>query len=65
MGAENLDEIFNVQGGALATGSPWGAAGAILTIDLLNRMNQQNVGYGMAVTPAEGGQVMAVLLKGR
>lgn len=65
MGAQNLDNTFNTEGGGLVLGSTWGGAGAILTVDLLNRMNKKGIQHGMVVVPAEGGQVMAAIFKGR
>ena len=63
MGLLNSDKIFNSEGGALATGSAWGACGAVMTVDLLNRMKSSDTAAGIVVTPAEGGQAMAAVFK--
>lgn len=53
----------NVGGGALATGSAWGAAGAVLFADLIHRLRENNVANGLIVVPAEGGQTMAMVIR--
>ena len=63
MGIQNLEKIFNSEGGGLALGSAWGACGAVLTVDLLHRMNSSDTTAGIVATPAEGGQTMAAVFK--
>ena len=63
LGATNIDEIFNRDGGSLSTGNAWGAMGTILLIDLLHQMKEENIPYGLAIAPAEGGQVVACIVK--
>ena len=53
----------NVNGGALATGDPWGGAGSILMVKLLEELADAGKSTGMVVTPALGGQAMAVIIK--
>ena len=63
MGIKNARDIFNVAGGALAKGNPWGACGAVVFVDLLELMKAREAQIGIAVMPAEGGQVMAAILR--
>lgn len=65
LGATDLEKTFNCEGGGLITGSAWGAAGSAMLVDLLYRMNREGVSIGLAVTPAEGGQSMAMILRAR
>lgn len=54
---------LNPQGGALAQGNPWGAAGAILVGRAAHRLARREARRGMVVMPAEGGQGLAVILQ--
>ena len=60
---EAFAERANPSGGALATGNPWGAAGAVLLTKVVHGLQRRGGGIGMAVLAAEGGQGMAVVLK--
>lgn len=60
------DEIksrVNSNGGSLATGNPWGASGAILVNKIMHELEEGNKEIGLIVTPAEGGQAMAMIIR--
>lgn len=59
---EEIDAKVNSQGGSLNSGLPWGAVGAVLLADLVSRLHEERKKYGMVVTPAEGGQTLAVVI---
>lgn len=59
----NLERIVNPYGGMLAYGNAWGASGSILLDRLIQGLQNGDGGYGIAVTFAEGGQAIALLLR--
>lgn len=61
LGLDAADKRINPLGGGLATGSPWGASGAIQLVDLVNGLEAEQT--GMLLNPAEGGQAMCVIVK--
>lgn len=54
---------YNVFGGALAYGHPYGASGAIITLHLLESLRQRNGHFGCASVAAAGGVGTALLLE--
>lgn len=62
MSDEDIKAKVNVEGGTLVTGISWGAVGAVLLTDLTYRLKDENKKYGMVITPAEGGQTLAVVI---
>lgn len=60
---EALAERVNRAGGALATGNPWGAMGAVLLARAVHALRRRNVRIAMVALGAEGGQGMAMVLK--
>jgi acetyl-CoA C-acetyltransferase len=58
-----LAERVNPSGGALASGNPWGAAGAVLLTRAVYALRHRGGGIGMVAVTAEGGQGMAIILK--
>ncbi len=57
------DEQVNVNGGAIATGHPLGATGAILTCKLLGEMRRRDAKRGMVTMCIGGGMGFAYLLE--
>lgn len=57
------DEQFNVNGGAIATGHPLGATGAILTCKILGEMKRRNARRGIVTMCIGGGMGFAYLLE--
>ena len=57
------EEKVNVNGGAVATGHPLGATGAILTVKILGEMKRRNARRGMVTMCIGGGQGFAYLLE--
>ncbi len=57
------DEQFNVNGGAIATGHPLGATGAILTCKILGEMKRRNAKRGIVTMCIGGGMGFAYLLE--
>lgn len=53
----------NSAGGTLTTGLAWGMCGAAMLTDLIDRLHMEKKNYGMVITPAEGGQTLAVVVK--
>jgi acetyl-CoA C-acetyltransferase len=53
----------NSNGGSLATGNSWGAAGAILVDNILTELDTSEKKYGLILNAAEGGQVIALIVK--
>jgi len=53
---------LNPQGGALAQGNPWGAAGAILVGKAAHRIARREARRGLIAMSAEGGQGLAMIL---
>ena len=60
---EALAERVNPSGGALATGNPWGAAGAVLLTRAVHALRRRGNGIGMVAVTAEGGQGIAMVLR--
>lgn len=54
---------YNVFGGALAYGHPYGASGGIITLHLLESLRQRGGRYGCASVAAAGGVGTALLLE--
>jgi acetyl-CoA C-acetyltransferase len=60
---DTLADRVNPSGGALSTGNPWGAAGAVLLTKLVYELRRRGGRIGMAAVTAEGGQGMAVVVR--
>lgn len=60
--SKSLDK-YNVFGGALAYGHPYGASGAIITLHLLESLRQRGGKFGCASVAAAGGVGTALLLE--
>lgn len=60
--AQSLDK-YNVFGGALAYGHPYGASGGIITLHLLEALKRCNGRYGAASVAAAGGVGTALLIE--
>lgn len=56
-------EKYNIFGGALAYGHPYGASGGIITLHLLEALQRVNGRYGCASVAAAGGVGTALLLE--
>ncbi len=56
-------EKTNVNGGAIATGHPLGATGAILTVKILNELKRREGKYGIVTMCIGGGMGFAYLLE--
>jgi len=56
-------EKTNVNGGAIATGHPLGATGAILTVKILGEMQRRDVKRGMVTMCIGGGMGFAYILE--
>jgi len=54
------DEIFNVNGGAIAIGHPLGASGARLPVTLVHEMNRRDADLGLATECVGFGQGAAI-----
>lgn len=59
---QSLDK-YNVFGGALAYGHPYGASGGIITLHLLEALKQRGGRYGCASVAAAGGVGTALLVE--
>ena len=59
------DEIFNVNGGAIAIGHPLGASGARLPVTLLHEMEKRDAGKGLATLCVGFGQGGAITFERR
>lgn len=59
----NSVEKYNVFGGALAYGHPYGASGAIITLHLLESLRQRGGRLGCASVAAAGGVGTSILLE--
>lgn len=57
------EEQYNVNGGAIATGHPLGATGAILTCKILGEMKRRNAKRGIVTMCIGGGMGFAYLLE--
>lgn len=60
---EALAERVNPAGGTLATGSPWGAMGAVLLARAVQALHRRGARIAMVALGAEGGQGMALVLR--
>jgi acetyl-CoA C-acetyltransferase len=60
---ETLAERVNPAGGALATGNPWGAMGAVLLARAVHELRRRSARIAMVALGAEGGQGMALVLR--
>jgi acetyl-CoA C-acetyltransferase len=60
---EALAERVNPAGGALATGNPWGAMGAVLLARAVHALRRRSARIAMVALGAEGGQGMALILR--
>ena len=60
---EALAERVNPAGGALATGNPWGAMGAVLLVRAVHALRRRSARIAMVALGAEGGQGMALVLR--
>ncbi len=58
-------EIFNVAGGSIAFGHPFGATGARMTLTLANEMARRDVEFGLLSVCAQGGMGFAMVLERR
>ncbi len=54
------DDIYNVNGGAIAIGHPLGASGARLPVTLIHEMNERDVDLGLATECVGFGQGAAI-----
>lgn len=59
----NLIDRYNILGGALAYGHPYGASGAIIMLHLLKSLEKINGNYGITAIAAAGGMASAILIK--
>lgn len=59
----NSKDKYNIFGGALAYGHPYGASGGIITLHLLEALRQRNGRLGCASVAAAGGVGTALLLE--
>lgn len=59
----HLIDRYNILGGALAYGHPYGASGAIIMLHLLKSLEQINGEYGVSAIAAAGGVASAILIK--
>lgn len=57
------DEIFNVNGGAIAIGHPLGASGARITMHLLHELCRRKKRYGLGSACIGGGQGIALIVE--
>lgn len=57
------DEVFNVNGGAIAIGHPLGASGARITTHLLYELRRRGKRYGLGSACIGGGQGIALVLE--
>lgn len=60
---EWMDEVCNVNGGAIAIGHPIGASGNRITVSLIHEMKRSGKQYGLASLCIGGGMGTAVILK--
>jgi acetyl-CoA C-acetyltransferase len=59
----NLIDRYNILGGALAYGHPYGASGAIIMLHLLKSLEKISGEYGITAIAAAGGMASAILIK--
>ncbi|MBI9035525.1 MAG: acetyl-CoA C-acetyltransferase [Bacteroidales bacterium] len=60
---EWIDEVCNVNGGAIALGHPIGASGNRITVSLIHEMKRSNKEFGLASLCIGGGMGTALILK--
>ncbi len=60
---EWVDEVCNINGGAIALGHPIGASGNRITVSLIHEMKRSGKQYGLASLCIGGGMGTAVILK--
>jgi len=60
-----MTERYNILGGALAYGHPYGASGGIITLHALKALEQVNGTFGVCSIAAAGGIGTAILIKNR
>lgn len=58
-----VEDIVNVEGGAIAHGHPIGASGAVLTTRLLHSMRRDGIRRGIVTLCIGGGQGIALALE--
>jgi acetyl-CoA acyltransferase len=58
-------ETFNVAGGSIALGHPFGATGGRITLTLANEMARRDVEFGLLSVCAQGGMGFAMVLERR
>lgn len=63
MTEKDVEAKVNSAGGTLTTGLAWGTCGAAMLTDLIDKLHVEKRNYGMIITPAEGGQTLAVVVK--
>jgi acetyl-CoA acyltransferase len=56
-------ERWNVNGGSIALGHPFGATGARVTMQLLHEMNRRGVQHGLISVCAAGGHGLAMVVE--
>jgi acetyl-CoA acyltransferase len=56
-------ERWNVSGGSIALGHPFGATGARITIQLLDEMGRRNAKFGLISVCAAGGHGLAMVVE--
>lgn len=59
----HLINRYNILGGALAYGHPYGASGAIIMLHLLKSLEKVDGKYGVSAIAAAGGVASAILIK--
>ena len=59
----SLIDRYNIFGGALAYGHPYGASGAIIMLHLLKALEKTKGRYGVTSIAASGGISMAILIE--
>lgn len=60
---EWIDEVCNINGGAIALGHPIGASGNRITVSLIHEMKRSNKQFGLASLCIGGGMGTAIILK--
>ena len=58
-----LEDIVNVEGGAVAHGHPIGATGAVLTTKLIHSMRRDGLTRGLVTLCIGGGQGIALAIE--
>jgi acetyl-CoA acyltransferase len=56
-------ERFNVNGGSIAIGHPFGATGARVTVQLLAELRRRGLGIGLLTVCAAGGTGFAMVVE--